>query len=849
MPKKRKQAEDLQLSFLSAEPGAYEWPNHERLPYNFNGKTVREVVFPDLLCSRAPLIVTGYMSLDMVIEYLNESARQKNGSQDIRIILGHEPTPSVRTEYSMRGHKFDAEIAEYWLEQGISLYQSAKVLTAIRIVEEGRVKVRISNEKADPIHAKIFKGDFAVTMGSSNLSYAGMLHQIEGNSRYTAQDGTWFRDTSVLAERIWELGVDYTNSFLQLLKSLLHAVTWQEALGRACGEVLEGSWAARYTSATTELGDVPPLWPSQQQGIAQAMWVLENVGSVLVADATGSGKTRMGAHLISATMHRIWSSGRMRQDVPMIICPGSVQENWHRATLETGRSVQVFSDGSLSNSSAASFETLSQALRRAQVLAIDESHRFSHRASQRTQRIFNNMADKVLLFTATPINRNVQDLIAMIDLLGADNFDEQVLEIMNSVLSRQAKQIDAPMSEVERRTLQRAIQQFTVRRTKAALNAMIDEAPDLYRNAEGKLCRFPEHRARLYHCGETERDEELARQIREAAGQLLGLSNLRKLYMPDFMRWERVREDNAAPETRYVRRRLAGAQGLALYRVMSALRSGRTALIEHVVGTNEARLRYGITRAKSPTGNILQMLRDNAGVVPGTNVASELPDWLTDSDRHRQATMNEIAIYERIARLAEQVSDAREHHKAEHLIGLLTAHNQVVAFDSHPITLLDLQKRIDTIAVPGCKTVVATGEDISGRKQVTELTRLGSSSKGVIALCSDSMSEGYNLQAASAVVHLDMPTVVRQAEQRVDRMDSPNAVIEAWWPQDSAAFALRTDERFYARVQLVENLIGSNLPLPGDHTGSIVPVEQIIQEYQADEATDASWEGFGDAFA
>ena len=33
-------------------------------------------------------------------------------------------------------------------------------------------------------------------------------------------------------------------------------------------------------------GDAPPFWPSQRQGIAQALWVLEHVGSVLVADAS-----------------------------------------------------------------------------------------------------------------------------------------------------------------------------------------------------------------------------------------------------------------------------------------------------------------------------------------------------------------------------------------------------------------------------------------------------------------------------------------------------------------------------------------------------------------------------------
>ena len=38
-----------------------------------------------------------------------------------------------------------------------------------------------------------------------------------------------------------------------------------------------------------------------------------------------------------------------------------------------------------------------------------------------------NAADHVLLFTATPINRGAEDLLALIDLLGADNFEDATL--------------------------------------------------------------------------------------------------------------------------------------------------------------------------------------------------------------------------------------------------------------------------------------------------------------------------------------------------------------------------------------------------------------------------------------
>jgi superfamily II DNA/RNA helicase len=74
---------------------------------------------------------------------------------------------------------------------------------------------------------------------------------------------------------------------------------------------------------------------------------------------------------------------------------------------------------------------------------------------------------------------------------------------------------------------------------------------------------------------------------------------------------------------------------------------------------------------------------------------------------------------------------------------------------------------------------------VGGNKQANEKLqeRLNpaTGSGHIIALCSDAMSEGVNLQRASAMLHLDMPSVVRYAEQRVgriDRMDSPHDQIE-----------------------------------------------------------------------
>jgi hypothetical protein len=173
----------------------------------------------------------------------------------------------------------------------------------------------------------------------------------------------------------------------------------------------------------------------------------------------------------------------------VLICPRAVEETWRQAREECGFALETYSDGLLSHGQKRA--AIERSLRRAQVLAMDEAHRFLNRGSDRTQRIlFNNLADFVLLFTATPVNRDPRDLVAIVDLLGADNFSEDVLEVLGRLAGRRGD-LEETMSASERALLQRAIQRFTVRRTKAQLNALIDANPDAYCDADGNAADFP----------------------------------------------------------------------------------------------------------------------------------------------------------------------------------------------------------------------------------------------------------------------------------------------------------------------------------------------------------------------
>jgi hypothetical protein len=826
------------------------WPPPSRFPFNHMGFRVAAQVDEDLRGSRAPLVITGFAALDRIVDFFARLPVDFTGPA--RFVLGSEPFASRRRAHPLDGHEVEQEITDYWLERGISILLSGKVLRAIEHIEAGRVAVRCARAGGRRIHAKVYVGDEAATVGSSNLTAAGMGGQVEANARFERRgdDAARYAELVQLAENIWELAVPYDPALVALLRQLLCVVRWQEALARACAELLEGEWARRYVESVALSGDTA-LWPSQIAGIAQAVWMIENVGSVLCADATGSGKTRLGAGLVRAVVRRIWSTGRMRSDLPVLICPPeTVREAWQREFVACGQPMQPYSHGVLSRQETRGHEEVVQAVRRAQVLAVDEAHNFLNNTSHRTRRLLGNMADHVVLFTATPINRGPQDLLAIIDLLGADNLDPRGMKVFERIWRRRrgAREIFSPG---EREELQRELQRFTLRRTKAELNQRIDAEPDRYRDRFGRPCRYPEHVPRVYACEEPERDRALAREVRALAEGLRGLVNLRAaLELPAHWREEGI------DDARYLDWRLKGAAGLARHHVMATLRSSRAALVEHIQGTQAACVAFDLSESfkDTATGNVVASLATAAGHPPESTLAAPLPEWLGDPRAHAQACDEERATYERIAALAGQISDARERAKVLHLAGILDRHALVVAFDSRLITLSVLQRGLHARGV--AQALIATGASAMGRRRINKLFAPGSAARGVVALCSDSMAEGVNLQAAAAMVHLDMPSVVRIAEQRVgrvDRMDSPHVRIEAWWPHDAPEFALRTDELFIERHQLVAEVLGANIRLP-EHLvksrapGGLVTPESMVEGLREAEREGVVSDGLKDAF-
>lgn len=835
---------DQEQDFLDEFSESDRWPDPNNFPYNAKHSKVGSVVVQDLKSSNQPLIVTGYASLEKIIDFC---ADIDSDHSTVRLLLGSEPYDTQRTEFSVESVSFPDEVREYWLDRSVSILLSAQLILMIENLKSRKITARYIDAPRNRLHAKMYVGDDAVTIGSSNFSANGLQHQLEANVRFTSKEKRRFSSAVNLASIYWEMGTDYNNQLIALLEQLLKVVSWQEALARACAEVLEGDWAKHYLEIQMMPGDIA-LWPSQKQGIAQALWLLETVGSVLIADATGAGKTRMGAHLLRAAVDRIWSTGRVRKGRPFLLCPPSVVDVWNRESQSCQLPLNVASQGGLSRSQSEKGESLVDSVRRAQILAVDEAHNFHNPKSQRTQLLLGNIADHVVLFTATPINKGPVDLLRLADMLGADNLDDETIEMFEKLL-RMRSLNNQGLTEHELKQLRLQIQKFTVRRTKAMLNELVDREPEAYHSKSGDLCRYPEHKSNTYSLDETSKDRQIAAKISEIANSLLGVTYLkRKIEIPLALRNE------GWDEKRYLESRLLSVQRLAKYVVMSCLRSSRAALIEHIEGTDLAKEfeNLGEGAKKNATGNQLEKLEALKGNPPGHELNVSVPDWLEDPEKHRQVCEEEAEKYREIAVLVRSMSAGREIEKCRHLAKVSKKHKLSIAFDSKPISLAVTKKYLSEMA-PHLDIVIATGENQKERKKVQKLFDHSSEASGIVALCSDSMSEGVNLQQASVVTHLDMPSVVRIAEQRVgrvDRMDSPHKTIHAWWPEDAEEFALSTDDRLVERLETVDMLIGSNMPLPEPiRSGSAkrLTAKEAIKEQEALEKAKNTWDDLHDA--
>ncbi len=826
------------------------WPAPEHFPLNLPEIKVEDLIRQDILDSGRYVIITGYSSLEYLISFFGV---HDFPNRKITILLGHE-MDSTAPDLVCPWPKVDlsSEIKEYWLARGISITLCGALIRFLAEVRAGRIRFRLG----EGLHAKIYLGEEHAILGSSNFSQAGLRLQKEANCRFPKSDPR-YQELRLIVENFLKDSRDYQEEIISLLEQLLRYTTWQEVLAYAVLQIMEDDWLQQYEGLNKILSKLR-LWPSQRQAVAQALWVLDNHGSVLIADPTGAGKTKVGLALLCALHYRLWARQEFRRARSYIVCPPGVKDQWEEEACleEVPFFPEAISQGLLSIAESEARGRALDKIRRANILLIDEAHNYLSRTSRRSQTIqLNSLAEHVILMTATPINRGMEDLLRLMEVLGLDNLSDKALEAYQNM--RREIETKGRLSPEQFQKLKRYVQIFTVRRTKRDLNRLIEQEPEAYRDRFGRPCRFPKEVCRLYPTEETKKDRALAREIDALARGLKGLIWLGKT-LSDL--WQ----EKHVPDPKFLATRLAAAPALARFNIKAMLRSSRAALVEHIEGTQVAQEIFRIRgKVKDTTGDILASLsewQEKAEVLFSPLPRDyEAPEWLKDKSAFLEAIKAEQKIYRQISALAREISDRRERGKVRFVIELFKRHRLILAYDSRLITLAYFQGLIAEMA-PEIETLFVTGARRRERQLIKRLFSLGSEMKNVLALCSDAVAEGVNLQQASAVVFFDLPSVIRLAEQRIgriERLDSPHQEVEIYWPNDAPEFCVSTDRRLVERHLLVENILGSNIFIPEEFLHYVEEYREerisgrlMLELYERErERADASfWDDLSDAF-
>jgi superfamily II DNA or RNA helicase len=827
---------------------AKRWPAHSRFPLNkkVGNAVVEGVIYPDIETSKSYLIITGFTSLSNLVDYFG--SKEFEILEKTRIVIGFEPNIRGRKKY--QAVKLDKEIKEYWLRKGFSIMSGGAVMRLIQKIDTGWIDLRYR----DRLHAKLYVGDEFAVLGSSNFSKSGLAIQEEANIRVARGNELeieQYNAISQIAENYFEEADNYNDKIKELLTELIQQTSWQEALARAIAELLEGEWLAEYREILDKLKNAN-LWPTQWKGLAQAVSILQSQYNVLIADPTGAGKTKLSTSLVLALKHWLYQEGKNYNTNSLVICPPLVVSKWEEEfrALKKLNSSQL-SMGLLSNAGGKNKKRVEESLELAKILTIDEAHNYLSINSNRTRLIKNNNAEYKILVTATPISKKVEDLLRLIDLLDLDNLsDEDFVTYAELVSKPQLRN-----QEQHIQNLRKFISKFTVRRTKKGLNAEIKKEPEKYQNRLNQTCKFPQQVERTYKTQESNADISIVKKLNELATKLNGVTYLTTFHKPSF---EITQEDSIRG---YIQKRIGAAKALSIYMIRSALRSSHVALVEHIEGTQAAMELFefkGKTKATGNKLNTIQELIDKNELPQKFRLFKDayFPDWLIDKDKYLEAAQKDLHIYIEINKLAKQLSGKRELGKVEQLIKISEKHKHILAFDSTVITLYYL-RYLFSQHYPNKDVLVASGseQDKDSRKVMDLFNLTSESDKNMIALCSDKMSESIDLQRASCVLLLDLPSVLRIVEQRIgraDRMDSIHEEIEIFWPKDSEEFSLKADKRLVQTNAWVDQIYGSNFNVPEDlkerHFENVDDISGIIKEYKDFIDKDESWKGLTDSF-
>ncbi|MEO8393208.1 MAG: helicase-related protein [Chloroflexota bacterium] len=284
-----------------------------------------------------------------------------------------------------------------------------------------RESVAVRFYRGDFLHAKAYLTPNAAIVGSSNFTPSGMTRRAELNlvqqTKAVIRDlrDNWF-------ESMWADSTDQKDALIDTLaESKFGGARWTPH--DVFIKVLYEYFKDRLVMDAPESRLGVELASFQQEGLREAIRLIDRHGGVIVSDAVGLGKTYIGMGLLE---HYVLGK-RRKGFIPrgLVICPAQLRDLvWEPKLNEYGIKCDVISQESLGR---ADFDW--KGYNAYDVILIDESHNFRNPGTGRYQALMKllgtgNPNKLVILMTATPINNSIWDLYHQVAFLtrGQDSF-------------------------------------------------------------------------------------------------------------------------------------------------------------------------------------------------------------------------------------------------------------------------------------------------------------------------------------------------------------------------------------------------------------------------------------------
>lgn len=706
----------------------------------------------------------------------------------------------------------------------------------------------------------------AVLAGSSNLTYAGLTRNRELNLGHyqpgvVARTEAWFDEQWSEAE-VFDLAGLYRSRFE------LHSPT--HVFLRMLLE-LYGDDVTREHADGNELG----LTDFQRDGVWRARRILRRRGGVIVADEVGLGKTYLAGELLrEAAVER-------RQKV-LLVAPATLRDStWlpflakHNLPATVVSYDELVRDLSASRPPAPRLEAPDEYA----MVIVDEAHSLrnprTRRADAMRQLLSGSVPKDLVMLTATPVNNGLDDLRTLISYI--TNVDAAFADIdVPSLDEYFARAMALDPDELSGRHLYDLLDAIAVRRTRRFIkqnypNERVNGEPIVFPQAVVKRVDYqltevlPNYFRSLAAALGAHIDDALfvdgvIEQLPSLTGELPALSMAR--YVPSHYKLVGVTEQYQVQNAGLLRSALLKRfeSSIAAYRstletmirshrrFLAALDQGRIltgdalrawvasdsddidvlveSFDEETVDLIDDTQAYDVPRLRGAVSADLDLL---------TSLHAPLDDLTPHDDPKLASLLKTLAeIVEGAALDGASPEDTRDKQKvlvftyfADTADYLATAVASVLETD-------------DRLAAYRDRLVVVTGSDTDSRRAAIvgfAPRTAGSptdSDRYDLAIATDVLSEGVNLQQARHVINYDLPwnpMRLVQRHGRVDRIGSHHRRIILWcfFPDRDLESLLQLEERLQRKLRQAAAAFGSTAVLPGT-----VAVERVLGETRSE---------------